>query len=55
MKNFTITYVVHPYYDVPCKYSINADNELASLTVAERALAIRHPEGVSIIQSNEKR
>ena len=54
MKQFTITYVVHPHFNIPCKYEIAAESEIASIQSAEKALKIRHPEGVSIVTSNQQ-
>ncbi|MGF1759366.1 addiction module component [Photobacterium sagamiensis] len=53
MKQFTITYVVHPHFNIPFKYEITATNEINSIRDAEKALTVRHPEGVSIVTSNE--
>lgn len=54
MKQFTITYVVHPYFNIPCKYEIAAENEVASIKFAEKALRVRHPEGISIVTSTQR-
>ncbi|KLV09888.1 MULTISPECIES: hypothetical protein [Photobacterium] len=51
MKQFTITYVVHPHFNIPCKYHIQANNEVESIASAEKALKLRHPEGISIVTS----
>ncbi|PSW18049.1 addiction module component [Photobacterium sanctipauli] len=53
MKAFSITYVVHPYFNIPCKYEIQADNEVESIATAEKALKVRHPEGISIVTSHQ--
>ncbi|MBC7004929.1 addiction module component [Photobacterium sp. BZF1] len=54
MKQFTITYVVHPHFNIPCKYQIQAVNEIESIASAEKALKVRHPEGVSIVTSQQQ-
>ncbi|ELR66534.1 pyridoxamine 5'-phosphate oxidase [Photobacterium marinum] len=54
MKQFTITYVVHPHYNIPFKYEITAENERDSIQSAEKALNLRHPEGVSIVTANQR-
>ncbi|MGF1700308.1 addiction module component [Photobacterium makurazakiensis] len=52
MKPFSITYVVHPHFNIPCRYEIQADNEVESIEHAEKALKVRHPEGISIVTSH---
>jgi hypothetical protein len=54
MKQFTITYVVHPHFNIPFKFNISANSEIDSIRNAEETLGTRHPEGVSIVTSNEQ-
>lgn len=54
MKQFTVTYVVHPHFNILCKYQIQAVSEIDSITNAEKALKVRHPEGVSIVTSQQQ-
>ncbi|PSV14176.1 addiction module component [Photobacterium kishitanii] len=54
MKNFKVTYVVSPHFDVPCQYSINAASELDSHKTAQQELEIRYPnQKISIITISE--
>ncbi|EAS45364.1 addiction module component [Photobacterium profundum] len=54
MKPFTITYVIHPHFNIPFKFNILANSEIDSIKNAEETLNTRHPEGVSIVTSNEQ-
>ncbi|PSU28103.1 MULTISPECIES: addiction module component [Photobacterium] len=44
MKNFKVTYVVSPYFDIPCQCNINAISESESQKNAQQELDRRYPE-----------